>query len=169
MVRQVLIVDPANKGASQYNSFLGLQNTIVGEWFNDKVFNKVPTKKKYDDAVAKGNLAEMQNSITPSPYFDVAPSPEQSSGDTVTTQVIYTENNSPWPTPWNKPQAPRDVASKILYGVDEQAHNAQMVANMQSATNQLPKKKNYAWIWIVVAAGVVGGGYYWYKKHKQNG
>lgn len=45
-------------GDGQYSEFLGLQNTKLGQWFN----RTFPTKKKYDEAVAKAKLYDAQNS-----------------------------------------------------------------------------------------------------------
>jgi hypothetical protein len=55
MVNQVIDL---GGGDGQYSEFLGLQNTKVGQWFN----RTFPTKKKYDEAVAKGKLYDAQNS-----------------------------------------------------------------------------------------------------------
>lgn len=145
MVNQVIDL---SGGSEQYSEFLGLQNTKLGQWFN-KTF---PTKKKYDEAVAKAKLYDAQNSqsynsnvdkgaqdenktVVPSAKFEVIGIPQYEFNDVFeTTKPVVS--------------APGSQQEKEIDGAQGDGDFAVNLGN---------QKKSNAWIWWLGGAVVVAG------------
>lgn len=149
MVNQV--IDLSGGNSQEYSEFLGLQNTKLGQWFN----RTFPTKKKYDEAVAKANLLDFQNSVPYNPNVNTAP------GGGMEDDVVKT------------PAATWEVIGKPQYQYEDVGTGAGAGNNMNngnsnsaavaaeseslSASDFGNVKKSNSWMWIVAGVAVTAG------------
>lgn len=144
MVNQV--IDLSGGNSQEYSEFLGLQNTKLGQWFN----RTFPTKKKYDEAVAKANLLDFQNSLPYNPNVDTAPGGGVGGGEVTpaaTWEVI------------GKPQYQYENVSTVNNSNNNSSNPPAVSAESEilSASDFGNVKKNNSWMWIIAGVAVVAG------------
>ncbi len=148
MVNQV--IDLSGGNSQEYSEFLGLQNTKLGQWFN----RTFPTKKKYDEAVAKANLLDFQNSLPYNPNVDTAPAIDMGGNANKTPAATW----EVIPFPEQNYGAATQAASG---GVNSQSSVKDTFDTTEAGS--LPAsdfggvKKNNSWIWIIGGVAVTAG------------
>jgi len=145
MINQV--IDLSGGNAQEYSEFLGLQNTKVGQWFN----RTFPTKKKYDEAVAKANLLDFQNNLPYNPNVDTAPGGGVGDGEVKVPAAT-----------WEVIGKPQYQYEDVSTGNNSNNSSSNPAAASEEdeilpASNFGNVKKNNSWIWIIAGVAVTAG------------